>query len=162
MATCFIVDFQEHVFMQVHNVHLSGANSAGTRKVYVCNLCKDMFLEVQNETCIEIWCLFWYIALMVFIYVIWGSLFNFRHLDPQVRGREDLRALCWHHFAGLGGPGGLCGWIPKSSCSVVKQWILQHVHTRCFIEQKWRNVTPPIYNYRFSRWIATSLIYNRK
>jgi len=52
-TTCLTIsflEFHEHVFMQVRKIHLSGASFAVARKVCFL-LLKDMFLEVQNETC---------------------------------------------------------------------------------------------------------------
>ena len=45
------MDFQEHVFNKVRKRNLLGAGSAGAQKVCFEDLSKDIFLEVQNETC---------------------------------------------------------------------------------------------------------------
>ena len=47
----FHFDFQANVFRKVRKIHLSGASSAGARKMCFEDFSKDMFLEVQNETC---------------------------------------------------------------------------------------------------------------
>ena len=51
LITGFILDFKENVFRQVWKMHLFAAGSAGAKKVCFQDLNKDIFLEVQNETC---------------------------------------------------------------------------------------------------------------
>ena len=46
-----MLDFQENVFKQVRKMLMFGADFAGAQKVCYEDLFKDMFLEVQNETC---------------------------------------------------------------------------------------------------------------
>ena len=51
LTTCLILDFQEHAFIEVREMHLSGAGSACAKHVHFNYCCKDIVLEVQNETC---------------------------------------------------------------------------------------------------------------
>ena len=47
----FHFGLQENVFKKIRKIHIFGAGSAGAKKVCFEDLSKDIFLEVQNETC---------------------------------------------------------------------------------------------------------------
>ncbi len=47
----FMLDFQEHVFIQVIQVAYASAGEASAQNMYFPNFYKDVFLEVQHEEC---------------------------------------------------------------------------------------------------------------
>jgi len=60
LTTCFIFDFQEHVFVKVIKTHLSGASRAGARKVHFPDFYKGMFRKskmthvVKYDVCLGV------------------------------------------------------------------------------------------------------------
>ena len=62
LTISFIFDLQENIHEQVKNTYYMSAGFAGRHVVGLGDLSIDIFLEVQNKSYSQIWCLIDYVV----------------------------------------------------------------------------------------------------